>query len=106
MAGFEIGGGGNEYDRYYAANEGGPKGKKNVKNGPKKLTKAQKEALMEALKRGKLKPPANAVMKYGINTPVPKYAINFPSTPGGNPKYAINFPSTPESHTKYGINTP
>ena len=110
MAGFEIGGSGNEYDKYYAAqnNAGGKpkvKGKK-----PRKLTPEEQKIIQEKF-NGK---PAKPIMKYGINVPssqepIPRYAINFPAnqnppkpegpvmkyginTPAPIPKYAINFP--------------
>ena len=107
MAGFEIGGSGNEYDKYLAAGNKVEKGSTDGGKKPKKLTPKQKEQLREALKKGKLRPTCPNT-KYGINLPDSpihtKYGLNCPP-PTVNTKYGINFPPPPPS-TKYGINTP
>ena len=129
MAGFEIGGNGNEYDKYLqnASNAKKPKpkpGKKIV------LTKEQQQAIQDMLKKGKLRPPKTNT-KYGTNTPhlpqkLPdggimhtKYGANTPQLPphlpqfpdgGAHTKYGANTPQLPQfppnggTHTRYGIN--
>ena len=103
MAGFEIGGSGNEYDKYLAGSKG-PQPKPKKKDKPT-LTPAQKRKLQELI-NGKQKPP-KVTTKYGVNTP--QLPPQLP--PGSHTKYGINTPQLPPqlppgSHTKYGVNTP
>lgn len=125
MAGFNIGGNGNEYDKFLAANNGisNQNNKTDKAKKPKKLTEKQMEQLRDAIKDGKLRPeppktkyginlPNNEThTKYGINCSLPdkptvntKYGINCPP-PSAQTKYGINFPQS-TTHTKYGVNCP
>lgn len=113
MAGFNIGGSGNEYDKLFASGALPPQQDNSGGVGRKRLrlTKKQKAQLAEALQNGRVR-PTGPQTKYGVNLPPTttthtKYGINcsLPDQPTVNTKYGINCPP-PSSQTKYGINFP
>jgi len=115
MSGFEIGGVGNVYDRYYSAirNNIAWRGQTNGENRPT-IDLPDGEKLKPAnpnTKYGINLPNVQTHTKYGINCSLPdevvistKYGINCPP-PSSYMKYGINVPH-PSASTKYGINYP
>ncbi len=103
MAGFEIGGTGN--NGYVPADSTGTRRTRKTPDKKPTLTPEQRRKLSEMIRNGKLRPESHT--KYGINTPqVPPN-----TTPGTNTKYGINTPQLPPqlppgTNTKYGINVP
>ena len=89
MAGFEIGGTGN--NGYVPADSTGTSRTRKTPDKKPTLTPEQKRILSEMIRKGKLRPPKT---KYGINNPAPP------------PPELLEKLNEMQTNTKYGINTP